>query len=293
MTEYRINDLERLSGIKAHTIRIWEKRYQLIEPLRTSTNRRTYSSEQLIKLMNVSTLLGRGYKISAVAAMSNHEIQDNITALHDVKAKDDNAIAYISELTVAMLGFNEVAFEKTFNDAIAGMGFFDCMLDVIYPLLRKTGLLWRTEKVLPIQEHFASNLIKRKLMATIDSLPSNPDAAKKIVFFLPPEEWHELGLLFACYMAKSHGHQVIYLGQSVPMEDVAMVVKKLQPNSVVTFYIAPRPAAEIYEHLSSLNEKFPLLEIFFSGDSLLFKDLNIKTMHAKYLSSPGDLIKFL
>lgn len=293
MTEYRINDLERLSGIKAHTIRIWEKRYHLIEPVRTSTNRRTYSSEQLIRLMNVSTLLGSGYKISAVAAMSTEEITTQIASIHDTAGQSAVVAAYINELMLAMIAFDEPAFDEVLSKANKSLGFTQCMLEVVYPMLRKTGLLWRTQKVAPIQEHFASHLIKRKLSSAIENLPRTASDSSSIVLFLPSEEWHDIGLLFTHYLLKQNGYNVIYLGQNVPGEDLDIVVSAVAPFAIVTFFVSPRPAEEIVGLLGKLGKEHPKLKVLYAGSPEMLGDLKFKVDNIKYLSSVPELLKLL
>ena len=293
MTEYRINDLERLSGVKAHTIRIWEKRYQLIEPMRTATNRRTYSSEQLVKLMNVSTLLDSGYKISAVAAMDSNEIASQIDAMHTAPGQSAVITSYINDLLLAMIAFDEIAFEGIFEKATKSLGFTECMLQVVYPMLRKTGLLWRTEKVAPIQEHFASHLIKRKMAAAIDKLPLADASVRPVVLFLPLEEWHDVGLLFAHYLLKQQGNKVIYLGQSVPGEDLDIVVNSVDPLAVITFFVSPRPVEDIEELINRLSRNHNKLKIYYAGSPDMLSHVNCKQENVKYLSSVPELMSLL
>ncbi len=293
MTEYKIHDLERLSGIKAHTIRIWEKRYGLIMPSRTPTNRRYYSSEQLIRLLNISTLLSNGFKISAIAALSDAEFTQHIVRLHHQPAGDAVCAAYISKLAEGMLGYNEQIIEDTFSSAIKELGFFATIVNVVYPFLTKTGLLWRTEKALPIQEHFASCIIRRKIISSLDTLPLPLNPEKTFVLFLPPEEWHETGLLITNYLLRSRGYRTIYLGQNVPYEDIGVVVKAINPNGLFTFFTSPRPVAEISGELNDLAAMAPQAKVYFSGDSSMFKDLLLNSDHIVHLAGINDLLDHL
>jgi MerR family transcriptional regulator, light-induced transcriptional regulator len=245
MEVYQINDLERLTGIKAHTIRIWEKRYSIIQPSRTDTNRRYYSGMQMRKLLNVTTLLSFGHKISKIAALSEEEICRQIE-LDSMDSGTSHANAgYINDLIACMMAYDEPGFEKVFSAAVLRMGLYDTMLHVVYPFLHKTGVLWSINKTVPVQEHFASCIIRRKLMAAIDGVLPPQKKSKSFMLFLPPGEWHEIGLLFADYIIRSNGYQTIYLGQNVPFENVAEIVDTLSVSYLLTFFVASRPANEI------------------------------------------------
>lgn len=268
---------------------MWEKRYGLIMPERTSTNRRNYSSGQLIKLMNIATLLENGFKISALATLPEAEIARHIERLHG-EGNNQSSALYINDLTAAMIGFNERDFEASFNAAVAELGFYDAMLQVFYPFLRKTGLLWRTEKVAPIQEHFASCLIRSKLIIAAGNIPLPPVKKGRIILFLPPGEWHEIGLLFANYLLRSRGYETVYFGQNVPYEELRFVTGSEHTSvSLLTFFVSSKPLAEIEDELHKLAEKYPGIKIFFSGDTRLFNGLKIKAKNLKFLNSVTDL----
>src|SRR4051812_17347659 len=204
MKLYHISELEQLSGIKAPTIRIWERRYNLIQPGRTDTNIRMYDDRQVRKLLNVATLLNNGYKISKIAELDEDGIHAMVLGLQNSASEtDETAIAFINGLVIAMLDFDEVNFEITYSAAVKRYGLFDAMLQVFYPLLQKIGVMWTTEDVMPVQEHFASSMIRRKLLAATDALEINKKRRKKFLLLLPPGEWHEIGLLFANYIIRS------------------------------------------------------------------------------------------
>ena len=223
MAAYSIRDLERLSGIKAHTIRIWEKRYGLIEPRRTMTNIRTYCDTELKKILNVSVLNRNGLKISKIARMSPQEIADQIGRISHLVPDEQSQI---EGLTMAMIDFDENRFERIIARSVIQFGFEDTIIKIIYPFFVKIGLMWQTGTVNPAQEHFVTNLVRQKVMVAIDN-HFNPDNAnaKHFLFFLPEGELHELGILFFAYLAKKRGHQIIYLGQSVPMSDLAELLQ--------------------------------------------------------------------
>jgi DNA-binding transcriptional MerR regulator len=200
MAVYSIKDLERLTGIKAHTIRIWEKRYQIVEPHRTDSNIRTYCDNNLKKLLNISILNRSGIKISALCKLSEDQIREKV--LLSLKPETDFS-SQIESMVVAMIELNEDRFEWLLNQSITKIGFEETLFNIIYPFYEKVGLLWLTGTICPAQEHFISNLIRLKLSVAIDGLPSvtSPEA-KRIILFLPEWEMHELGLLTYFYMAR-------------------------------------------------------------------------------------------
>jgi len=226
MANYSIRDLEKLSGIKAHTIRIWEKRYQLIQPRRTSTNIRYYSDNELKKLLNISILHRHGYRISKIAQLDNDEIHERI---REITNEGCDFISQVENLVIAMIELDENKFEKILSKSIIRIGFEETIIKLVYPLFEKIGILWVTGTINPAQEHFMSNLIRQKLVSAIDGqISSDSSASKKFILFLPEGELHELGLLFYSFMLKKSGHQVIYLGQSVPFHDL-IEINEIKP----------------------------------------------------------------
>jgi DNA-binding transcriptional MerR regulator len=243
MKTYQINDLERLTGIKAHTIRIWEKRYSLICPNRTDTNRRYYDDEQVKRLLNVTTLLSKGHKISKIASYSESEMKVLVETQESVSTEALYA-GYVNDLIAAMLAFDEAGFEKVFSASLLKMGLFDTMINIIYPFLLKSGVLWTVDKTAPVQEHFTSAIIKRKLMSATDSLSPSPGQKTTFLLFLPPGEWHEVAILFANYIIRSRGYKTIYLAQDVPVDGMNDVIEKKNPQYLLTFFVAARPEEE-------------------------------------------------
>jgi len=292
MKLYQIADLERLTGIKAHTIRIWEKRYNLIQPERTSTNIRRYTDAQVKKLLNVSTLLSKGYKISKIAALKEKQIFQVIKDIQENGNDDVICTSFINNLASAMLTFNEQAFEKTYAAIINRFGVFNSMLKVIYPLLHKIGLMWVVNDVTPVQEHFASCIIKRKLMAAIDGLSIPKNKKKKFLLLMPPGEWHEISLLFANYMIKSKGFETIYLGQNVPYENIAPILKATKPNFILIFFITTQNSTDVYFQLKE-NLRLPKgVTLLISGNPTITSYLKTK-QSATILQSPHNLLSYL
>jgi len=291
VSQYKIADLERLSGIKAHTIRIWEKRYNLIKPHRSDTNIRFYSDEHLRKLLNVSTLLSGGMKISEVSSLSEKEIARMIQGRSVEDSGDGLREGFINNLVSATFTFDEAAFEKAFTAALTRFGLYQAMIEVFFPFLRKTGLLWSVRDIMPAQEHFAAALIRRKLMAAIDGIPLAPAGAKKVLLFLPENEWHETGLLLADYVLRHKLYTTVYLGPNVPLDNVIKTCQSLKPAYVLTLITIRGKEGEHNRMLARLSRAVKA-QILFSGAPDLVEELKIPHS-VKYLPAPQDLINFL
>ncbi len=216
---FSIRDLENLSGIKAHTIRIWEKRYGLLEPERTDTNIRSYSLENLQKLLNVTLLYNNGYKISKIATLPVTEIPVLVNKL-SVKENDKDHI--INSLKLAMVNFDQVLFQNTYNELTLNKSFREIFSSILIPLLNQLGMLWQTDHIHSSHEHFMTGLIRQKIIANTEKLHLN-DPIKKdrtFVLFLPDNEIHEIGLLYINYELLLRGYKSIYLGQTVSIDSL-------------------------------------------------------------------------
>ncbi|GAA4369025.1 MerR family transcriptional regulator [Hymenobacter saemangeumensis] len=232
MGSFSISDLEQLSGIKAHTIRMWEQRYNLLRPVRTSTNIRTYCDSDLRRLLNVTTLCGRGRRISQVAKLSDAEMAQEVLACCD-DAQDYNQ--QVNNLLASILAFDEARLDSLLNSGASKLGFEEMMLRVVYPLLQRIGLMWLAETMSPAQEHLLSHLLRQKLLAATDALPlSSLNQASRWVLFLPEHELHELALLFMNYALRVRGHHTLYLGQNLPISELTSVYAAYQPQTLVT-----------------------------------------------------------
>lgn len=286
---YSIKDLDRITGIKAHTIRIWEQRYHLLQPDRTSTNIRFYDDEQLKKLLNVSLLINSGMKISHISKLTKKQLIDTIQKIEDSKGRTDLQIeSLINNALVAASTFDEVLFEKVFSNSILRFGIKDTYLNILYPLLVKVGLMWTRDSLLPSQEHFLSNLIKQKLYAAIDSLPVAPNTKPLWVLFLSEKEEHEIGLLFANYILRQNGNRVVFLGQKVPYENLAEVVVSCKPNFLYTFFVKRQPEEEVSKYFKKIRKDFKGQRFCVSGNSELFSNC-IAKYQLTYLKNVDDL----
>lgn len=288
MAQYSIKDLEKLSGIQAHTIRIWEKRYHLVTPRRTSTNIRVYSDDDLKRLLNVSVLNHNGLKISKVAKLTDEEMKERILQL---SADTSNADSQIESLIVAMVELNEVKFEASLKIQIDQLGMEQAFIRIIHPFLVKIGILWQTGNIQPAQEHLVSNIIKRKLFIAIDSLELKPDRPK-IILFLPEGEYHEMGLLFYTFLIKKNGFHPVYLGQSVPIEDVIAVQKAYDANYLFTSFVTTLQDYMFYEYIVTLSKTFRKQKVFIPGS--IIHRMEIKRIpNIVKLKSPEHFLELL
>ncbi|MBS3738718.1 MerR family transcriptional regulator [Mesohalobacter halotolerans] len=248
---FSIKDLESLSGIKAHTIRMWEKRYKVLEPKRTDTNIRTYGVSGLQKILNIAFLNENGYKISRISKMTDNEISELVKRITTSKSNYNRAV---KSLKVAMMNFDQSLFLKTYDGLLEHNTFREIYNDVFIPLLTDIGMLWQAGTITPAHEQFISTLIKQKLFINIEKLqfekPSKTD--KVFVLFLPEEEIHDVGLFYTNYELLLHGYKVIFLGQSLPMEDLTYL-SKLFDNTVFVSYLTIKPK-NIDEYLERFTE---------------------------------------
>lgn len=218
-TTFTIRDLENISGIKAHTIRIWEKRYNLLTPNRTDTNIRYYSGESLLKLLNVSLLNKHSFKISKISKMSEEEVLAAARDLAFKKGVNDEAI---NAFKMAMFQFDKVLFNNTYNKLLHKKTFREIFKEIFIPFLNHIGLLWQTKTLMPAHEHFISNLIIQKIQLNTEKLENTAtNKDYKYVLFLPEGEIHEIGLLYLNYELVLRGSQTIYLGQSLPLNNLS------------------------------------------------------------------------
>lgn len=263
MGHFSISDLEQLSGIKAHTIRIWEQRYGILRPVRTATNIRTYCDDDLRRLLNVATLCNRGYRISQVAKLSEQELANAVISCDD---ESRNYCQQVNGLLAAMLEMNELQLTQLLNQAIQQSGFEQAILHVAYPFLQRIGVMWQTGTVNPAQEHLVTNLLRQKLLASTDALsPVQPATARRWVLFLPEGEMHELALLFMNYILRARGHHVLYLGQNLPVQELQSVCQAYQPYAALTVLTAVPERDEVQDFVNELSRICPDITLFLYG----------------------------
>lgn len=226
--KFSISDIESLIGVKAHTIRAWEIRYNLVPPKRTPTNIRFYDEDDLKMLLNIVTLNENGYKISKIAGMSQKQITDLVAQL---KTDWNNDSVQLLNLSNATIEYDEEAFSRILAGCIKEMGLINAMDVMLFPFMKRVGMLWQTGAIDPSHEHFAANLIRDRLIVEIDQveMPDKPDA-KRFLLFLPEAEMHETGLLFARYLLKKCGQHTLYLGPEIPYQDLKKVAESYKPD---------------------------------------------------------------
>ena len=259
---YSIKDLEVLSGIKAHTIRIWEKRYGLLIPNRTDTNIRFYTDSDLRRILNVSLLVTNGFKISKVAKFDDEKIKNAVIEVNNRKTTESD---YVERLILYMLNFDNIGFYKFVNEIIAKKGFEDAVLKVFFALFERIGMYWQVGSIFPAQEHYVTSILRQKLIAEIDKIGVENRNGQTILFFLPDGELHEISLLFYSYLAQKNGYNVIYLGQYVPFEDLAKVQSHIKVDYVFTAFINGITKEELEEYLVRLKQNFQQQKVFITG----------------------------
>lgn len=260
MSIYSIKDLELLTGVKAHTIRMWEKRYNLISPGRTDTNIRFYTEDQLKRLLNMVLLNKSGFKISKIASFSDSELSCEVRKINNTLT--DNALQ-IEQLISAMVNFDENAFITVLNKEFIKHGFEDTLLNVAYHFFEKTGILWQTGAITASHEQFVAAILKQKIYASLDKIMITPEEnAPTIIFALPENEYHEIPLLSSNYIAKRRGFKTIYLGQNINFDELCEVIKFTNSTILITFFITSHDVDNISSYLTKLSRDFPHLRIF-------------------------------
>ena len=256
-TNFSIKDLENLTGIKAHTIRIWEKRYDLLHPDRTDTNIRSYSLSSFQKLLNISYLNNNGYKISKIADLKEEEIPIKVREIASRAKVEDHAI---NAFKMAMINFDQALFYNTYNNLIETNSFSDIFYKVFIPLLDEIGVLWQTNTITPAHEHFISVHIKQKILLNIERLQSLKPApeSKTFILFLPENEIHDIGLLFINYKLRSKGYHTIFLGESVPMESLTDLLEFFDHITFITYFTVNPDADSIPDYLESFKNSLLL-----------------------------------
>jgi len=263
---YSIKEVENLTGIKAHTIRIWEKRYKIVKPSRTETRIRFYSDEELKRLLNVSILNKNGVKISKISKLNDDQINNKVSEItKNIKDVDSQ----IETLVGSMLELDEIKFDKVMSAAIMTFGFEEALYKIMFPFYQRVNLLWQVGSINTAQEQFALNLIRKKLLVEIDSInPFTNPKGKTYLLFLPKGEFKEVELFFYKYIIKKRGHKALYLGQSVPILDVIEVAKTHVPDFIFTYGPPLCSMEKFSEYVNILAERFPVQKIYIGATSV-------------------------
>lgn len=285
---FTIKELESLSGIKAHTIRIWEQRYHFLKPVRTPTNIRTYNSEELKTLLTVAVLNKHGYKISRIDEMHTDQRNNALLELQAPEAKNEYLV---NKLIGFMVDLNSTKFEEILNRKIVESGLADT-IQIIFQFLEKVGLLWQGNKVNPAQEHIVSNIIRQKIIASIDKTPLQTKRPPLVLLFLPEYEHHELGLLFVYYLLRQQGVACIYLGANVPLKDLEFIVNAKSPEFVYTHLTSFPRQMQFRKFLQQLSRQAETTKLLVSG-GIFTKNSNSLPSNIQVLESLQELTSYI
>jgi len=292
MNYFSISQLQQFSGIKAHTIRIWEQRYNALIPSRSEGNTRHYDNKQLIRLLNIVSLLDAGYKISELGVMTDQMLAKLLAQQQIVNDNNECINEYfITQLIAASVKFDEIYFEKIFSECVLKMGMKYTYTSVLYPMLIRTGFMWVSGMFSPAYEHFSSNIIKQKLHSAIDAMPQST-SNESWLLFLPEDEFHDIGLLFSNYLIRLSGKKVIYLGGNIPYETLLNSVDEINPTHLIFFLVHNDNTEDLKQYIDSLTNKFSKTKIHVSGNEKLMRKLNSE-IEFNWISSVEDLEKQL
>ena len=289
MSKFTIKDLENLSGIKAHTIRIWEQRYSFLKPNRTDTNIRYYSNDDLKTILNISILNKYGFKISHINKMSVTDVQARVAELNIGGAQQERIV---NDLIQMMVDLDMAGFEKILEKQIVANGIEKTIIKIIFPFFERIGILWQTGHINPAQEHLTTNIIRQKLIVGIDHAKPLFKINKSFLLFLPEKELHELGLLLVYYLLKKRGANVFYIGANVPLTDAQFVAEAKKPDYIYIHLTSSSPGFNFSKFLSQVTEKIPRSKIIISGyPTLSYKRALPKNVEFKH--SLIELVEFI
>jgi DNA-binding transcriptional MerR regulator len=291
MSGYTISQVEQISGVRAFTLRTWEQRYQLLQPRRTAkgTGIRLYSDDELRHILNICFLRERGYRVSQISRMSAEALYEAIWEHQQQYLPYADRIA---ALQVAMLSMNEEQFEKVFNTCIIQLGFETTMVDIIFPFLGRVGVCWMTERATPVQEHFVSNLIRRKLIVAIEGQRRKPirPTAQTFLLFLPEGELHEIGLLLAHYLLRSRGQRVIYVGRDMPLGELPLFYKQHPFHYTVSVITSTPGPLDIQDYVTRLGTQLPHVRHWLTGSQVVGRALDISP-RTRIIKSVHELVE--
>lgn len=290
MNTFSISQLQEFSGIKAHTIRMWEQRYNALNPTRSEGNTRYYDNSQLRRLLNIVSLLNSEYKVSELCSMPDEMLFKAIDSeLKNSPGTDAATEYFISQLIAAGMCYDEPYFDKIFSNCLLRFGLKETYVKVIYPVLVRIGLMWSIDKMPPAQEHFISNILRQKFFSAIDILPLPTSTKNSWILFLPENEFHEIGLLFSHYLLRLAGIKVFYLGSNVPFETLINSVKEINPGHLFFFLVHHNVAENIQKYLNTLTKSFDKIKIHLSGNEKLIKQLKL-AKEIQWIKSIDDLL---
>jgi MerR family transcriptional regulator, light-induced transcriptional regulator len=289
MNVFTIKDLENLSGIKAHTIRIWEQRYDFLKPSRTGTNIRYYRNQEVKTVLNISLLTKYGYKISHINKMSEQEMKNKVISLSDKDAQEERLV---NQLIACMIDLDIESFEKLLDAVILDKGVDKTITRIVFPFMHRIGLFWATDHINPAQEHLVSHVIRQKLMVGIEATMNHRRTGKTVLLFLPEGERHELGLLYIHYLLRFHGAGAIYLGADIPLGDVEFVCRQKHPDFIYTHLTGVADNFSLEKFLSQVNLLIPDTPLVLSG-RLARAQMRKIPSHVNFRRSIPEMLEFI
>ena len=289
MAIYSIKDLEKLCGIKAHTLRIWEQRYSLIQPQRTKTNIRYYQDSDLQFLLHIALLNRNGFKISKIAKMSNQEILERVAEISEIDIQSDNQL---DALTLSMIEMDDSKFNRIVSTNINQIGFEETITNVIYPFLEKLNVLWLTGSIKPIQENFITLLIRQKIIAAIDQLPEAKSTDKKFIIYLPEGENDELSLQLMHYLLKKRNFKTTNLGKNISILDLIDAHHICKPDYIYTMITESYSDQPVKTYVDELAKYFPNCKILLSGYQIVAQKIQSEGK-IQILNSMDDTVRML
>jgi MerR family transcriptional regulator, light-induced transcriptional regulator len=288
MNVFTIRDIEHLCGIKAHTLRVWEQRYQLVSPKRKASNHRMYDNDDLKYLLRIAYLYHHGYKISSIADLSEEDI---CRLALSITPQSDAVGVYLNQLTEASIDFNQEQFDRILHNIMLHFGLEKCIILIVFPFLEKIGLFWLTGHIIPAQEHFASTFIMKKLLVAINGLdkaPESPD--RKVLLFTPKGELHEIPLLFMQYMLKKNKIPTVYFGKNIELGDLQYYCLYKKVTHLYFHLITNLTRCEPDKYISQLVSLFPGKQIIASGPQT--EMIRRSYPMVRILRNTGDLLSF-
>jgi len=289
---YSIAELEQYSGIKAHTIRMWEQRYGLLVPHRTETNIRVYDDEQLRRLLNVAALVQGGMRISLIAKLSEEEFVQKLDLQFADQIHEHTYAREINAMIMAGLTYDEAMFHRTFAECMMRYGLEVTYVDILYPVLKRVGLMWCTREMDVCQEHYISNLVRQKLFTAADNLTAPKPSAKKWVLFLPEQESHDIGLLYTNFLIRQYGNKLYYLGQGVPLDILAANIDQVSPDFMLTFVKHTAKIDWAQNFVNDISALFSLCHPIVAGHPHILESIE-KPENVSLLDKPDQLLKFI
>lgn len=289
MGKYSIKDVETLSGVKAHTLRIWEQRYKIVVPERTDTNIRYYTDEQLRLILNIALLNKQGMKISKLANLDSFDIEQKVG---EMQTSDSPFEYYINLMISSMIILDHEDFSAAVSKALDVYSFEKFCSDIVFPFLKRIGVLWMSGSINPAQEHFASNIIKRKIIIEIDKLNKHKEGGKEFLLFLPEGEFHELSLLVSEFIILNNGHNTHYFGSSLPVSDLKEILQLVSADYIFCVMLVNKDISEMQSQIETISNLAGDATVMIAGIIEVLNEINLPS-NIKLIEDINSFSKFI